>query len=971
MIYLIFKSVYLLNISYNFIMNEVNELNIDEREYQKDIINGFIKRGWIKKEKNNSLQPLDFYDKNELRKFLKKRYKFLIDNDLEISEIFSKIDSKINTNSWFDNNVSGLKDILNEGISTNYTKENEKKPYFLIDLNNPHNNNLSIQEEVWISYRSRVDIINFVNGLPLYIWELKTFKPNSGNLIKKAIAQIQRYVEDENTRIATFNLGLLVSQTIENTYIGSPKTSNEFWFKPIKNSGNFESLLDYFEMKRIIDLIKWGTLFKNEMGEKNRIILRPHQYDSVIKSNDRISQGKGGYIWHTQGSGKTLTISALINSLSHFEGNSSFTTIIDVDRTELVDNMFNTLKSVLKKELGVSLKKAKSASELKNFLSNSKYRGVIVTTTQKFHNWGLLSEREDLLLISDEAHRTHSTPNLIDEKTYLSKINECIPNAIKIGFTGTPIFEGDKKTYDQFGKEIDKYTMKDAEEDGIITKIYFSFAEIKLKLKENADLSGIDNKRLKSSRIPDESLHRNEVLIDEIIKSFTKNKLYHKSQNRKDTYKSMIVTNSIKQGWIIYNKILELNSGIKISFVASPNRSNQEDNLFNFLNNTDKQKKDIENFKDPFSNIEIMIVTDKLLTGYDVPNLRMMYIDKEIKSHNLLQTIARVNRRYKNKNEGFVTSFRNIQGELIEALNTYRNTTNDNEELVKYITSSDSMFDDILKKIENLIPIEYKKTNKSLYINKKAYEIKKMDDYSINKIKLLLDELERVNNIVYNVESKSKKWKVVALLYLRNILNVNGSNWIAMSDEQFAKVLDSVEVDGEIQYSILNKSLDELLSFSKYLPESQSLEILNDAIEKIIKLKSDNSMQEKELLQRLKEIIAAYNKDITDMKKFVNEINKMKSFSERLVNPSKWTKYMIEVLKKYIDNVSFENVTCIDEGFKNVSDNWYTTYQSTKGMKGEIFKILNDKNIMGCDIDNEIIEQMIKEFIENSREVQQ
>lgn len=946
-------------------------MNINENSYQTEILNQFEGLGWSKLNRNSSdlESQLSQFNESLLQDFLFSKYPELKNNEKELSQIFQNI-KKITSSDWYTNNKNGVNLILKNGITTDYRKANGLKPYFLIDFDNWENNILNCQEEVWISYKSRMDIVLYINGLPIYIFELKSFALNKGALIDSAIKQISRYTSVDNEKIMAFNLGLVVSQSIQNTYIGSPELKKEFWFKPISNSGDIESLFKYFSKERIINNIKWGILFKKGI-RKSRILLRPHQYESIIKMNETLTKREGGYVWHTQGSGKTITIAALIASFSHFKNNAGLTTVIDVDRTELVDNIYDTITSFDENNISTNIKKAKSSNDLKIFLSKADYRGVIVTTTQKFGNWGLVSEHNQILLLSDEAHRTHSTDeikSLDQNKTYLEKIDEALPNSLRIGFTGTPIFENEKSTYRQFGKMLHKYTMKDAEYDGIITKIDFSFAEIPLKVSENADLSDINKAHLKSSRIANEAETRNNTLVNEISESFTNNKYEHKYSGNKDTYKAMVVTNSIAQGWIVYNKLLEKLPKVNIKFVATPQMNNQDNDLFNFLSKTDDQKSFISKFKEPDSDIEIMVVTDKLLTGYDVPNLRIMYLDKEIKDHNLLQTIARVNRKYENKDVGMIISFRNIKDELIKALTVYRETTHDNSETIKYIENSEYMFDEKINEFENWFELKKVNENYSFYINELAYEVNNLPEENKIIVMDILHEIFSISQIIYKIEDEIRNYKVKTLILLRGLIIRNEKNetFLSMTDEEFKRVLECVEVDGGITYSLSNKSIDEILELTGIIPPKQLLHKIADKVIKEIKENTDSKEKEKALLEQLKEIIDAYNGSLSSMKKFIEEVNKFKPMIEDLEEPSRWTKFFIETIKNILGEIELEQAKAFDEKIKEVADDWYSTELSQRKVKETIFKLLSSKETFG-NVGVKIIDKIILEFIESSR----
>ncbi len=935
--------------------------NYYEKDFQKELVSLFVSKNWkqIEIDKNECLNK-PFFERS-LTKYLKNKYSISED---EINEIIANINEELSS-SWFKNNKYGIINVIKNGITTKFIRENKKVPYKIIDFKNIKNNAFEIAKEVWIEEHAKVDVVLFINGLPIFVFELKSIM-NDNATLKDAFEQIKTYLETDNPKFATFNVAQIVAKSFSDAKIGSICTSSiDGWYNIFKERKN-DSFFEIFKKNKILNYLRWGVLFSK--NNKVKYILRHHQYDAVLKMQSAILNRKSGYIWHTQGSGKTITISALISSLKFDDKLISNTTIIDVDRITLSNNMFRTLQKIDPEHFNFeSIQKANSRDHLKNYLAKRKYKGIIISTTQKFDNWGEISDRDDLIVISDEAHRTHSTKNYLlndDKKTYLEKINQTLPNALKYGFTGTPIFETDKSTYAMFGECIHQYTMKQAEIDDIIVPIQIQIINAPLKIKKDQKINLSKFKKIRRKKeIIDLSKDRLDFITDEIKKKFVSERNSHYSLGYEDTFKAMVVTNSKKQGHEIYKlllkKIFENNTN-KIHFIAD-DKDRRDAEVHKYLKKTSKNKRfwinDFQNAKTP---IEIIVVVDMLLTGYDVPNLRLMFLDKNIQKHNLLQAITRVNRKFEKKQIGTVFSFKNIKAQLKETLKSYRDTTNDHSNLIQTSKDGEKSIKNLVKKINNDFGFDLTKINF------------KNPLLEVNKIKLELEENNQFNELIREINNLSTiviKWKDKKLekiaLFCKLLFKSNQTkspSFIDISDVEFRKLLNSTEIDKKLIKEVTYVSLDDVLS----LKISDKQIILKIVEKKIIHaIKNDLSILKEErltLFEQLKKIIQDYNNENFDI-----TYEKIQNFGDLILknnNFIEYTKLISKQAKLIINkNFSFKTLQKIDDKFKLNKEIWKQNPSTKKQLKREIREIILENEInLNEDQIQKIISEAFKEI---------
>ncbi len=556
----------------------------------------------------------------------------------------------------------------------------------------------------------RPDVVLFVNGMPLVVIELKNpSKPET--TVHEAFLQLRNYQHDI-PELFTYNQICVVSDMVS-TRAGS-LTANESWFKEWKSIdgkkedravGNFETLFKgLLEPKRLLDVVKNFVCFSGTGPKADKILAGYHQYFAVKKAIQKTKlamrgDGRGGVFWHTQGSGKSLSMVFYAHLLaSELDGP---TVLVLTDRNDLDGQLYGQfLKCV--GFLRQTAVQAESRAHLKEFLKKQRQNGLFFSTIQKFEESDeALSRRRDLIVIADEAHRGHY--GFVEKEKAVRKgdgtietrrmvptariIHDSLPMATFIGFTGTPIDLEDRSTREVFGDYIDIYDMTQAVEDGATRPVYYESRVVHLRLKDVA-LAKIDAvyKRLAEEDAADvdviEQSKRDqsqmEVLLghDDTVKSLVDDILGHYENYREKNLvgKAMIVAYSRPIAIKIYKRFLKLRpewgrSG-KVQVVMTEGNQDPEEWRGIIGTKHDRMERALQ-FKDVDSPFKIAIVVDMWLTGFDVPCLDTMYVYKPMVGHNLMQAIARVNRVYGDKEGGLVVDYIGIASKLKSAMNQY------------------------------------------------------------------------------------------------------------------------------------------------------------------------------------------------------------------------------------------------------------------------------------------------------------
>ena len=594
-------------------------------------------------------------------------------------------------------------DYIQHGVEVRYFVNNEERSglVYIVDYKNPENNSFIVANQ-WTfieNSNKRPDILLFLNGLPVVLVELKSPSREETDA-SEAYAQIRNYMH-EIPSMFIYNCICVMSDHLISK--AGTITSGEDRFMEWKTKDGNKENTQYaqfdtffegmFDKERLLDIIKNFICFSNEGLKQYKILAAYHQYFAVKKaivSTKRATEtdGKGGVFWHTQGSGKSLSMVFYAHLLQ--EALDSPTIVVLTDRNDLDDQLYGQFakcKDFLRQEP----MHAESREHLKLLLDGRQANGIIFTTMQKFEeSHEPLSERRNIVVMADEAHRgQYGLKEKVDAKTGRIKvgtariIRNSLPNATYIGFTGTPISMKDRSTREVFGDYIDVYDMTQAVEDGATRPVYYESRVIKLKLdKETLKLIDTEYDIMANNADPDviqkskRELGQMEAILgnDQTIASLVDDILDHYENYRANllTGKAMIVAYSRPIAMKIYKRILQLRPSWTEKIAVVMTESNKDPEEWREIIGNKRHKEELaKKFKDNDSPLKIAIVVDMWLTGFDVPSLATMYVYKPMKGYNLMQAIARVNRVFADKEGGLVVDYVGIAGALKEAMNDY------------------------------------------------------------------------------------------------------------------------------------------------------------------------------------------------------------------------------------------------------------------------------------------------------------
>lgn len=601
-------------------------------------------------------------------------------------------------------------DYLQNGIPVRYflCGEEHSSIVYLVDYKNPDNNSFVIANQ-WTfieNSKKRPDLVLFLNGLPIVLVELKSPSREETDA-SEAYRQLRNYMQ-EIPSMFVYNAICVMSDQL--TSKAGTITSGEDRFMEWKTKdGDYENTQyaqfdtffeGIFQKERLLDIIKNFICFSNEGINSFKILAGYHQYFAVRKAVEStkkatVTDGKGGVFWHTQGSGKSLSMVFYAHLLQ--EALDSPTIVVLTDRNDLDDQLYGQFAKC-KDFLRQAPMQAESRENLKTLLAGRQANGIIFTTMQKFEESDEpLSERNNIIVMADEAHRGQYG---LAEKIKIVKndagkeeakrvigtariIRNSLPNATYIGFTGTPISSKDRSTREVFGDYIDIYDMTQAVEDGATRPVYYESRVIKLNLDQDIldkidaeyDLMALnaDNEVIEKSK---RELGQMEAVLgnDNTIDSLVCDILEHYENNRENllTGKAMIVAYSRLIAMKIYKRILEIHPdwSEKVGVVMTSGNNDPEE-WRQIIGNKHHRDELAKKFKDNNSPMKIAIVVDMWLTGFDVPSLATMYVYKPMAGHNLMQAIARVNRVFRDKEGGLVVDYVGIATALKQAMNDY------------------------------------------------------------------------------------------------------------------------------------------------------------------------------------------------------------------------------------------------------------------------------------------------------------
>ena len=751
-----------------------------------------------------------------------------------------------------------------------------------IDTENISNNTFHAMEEFTITngkYRNRFDIVFFINGIPVIFQENKS--PKKDNAVEEGIGQVKRYHE-ESKEILKLLQAFVITNNLHFSY-------GPTWFSSVKDTynyreeqeGDYKRLVEsFFDRQRTIKLILDYVQFLYKDNQLQKVMLKPHQIRAVEKIIQRAEEEDKlrGLIWHTQGSGKTLTMITAAKLIMENPKFQNPTILMIVDRNELEQQLFKNIESVK-----LPVKRAESKKDLEARLRED-YRGLIISTIHKFDDFPPnLNTRKNIFVFIDEAHRTTGG----DLGNHLMA---ALPNATIIGFTGTPRATGKANTFLTFGKDdenlyLDKYSIAESIKDGTTLRLHYTHGPNEYLINQETlekDLEALKNKaddvetldkaiENLSSKIILEDPKRIEEIAKVIAKHFRENV-------EPNGYKAFVVAVS-RKACVLYKKALDKYLPPEYSKVVISRSNNDDIELKKHHLDPEQERQVRENFKDPNKLPKILIVTDKLLTGFDAPILYCLYLDKIMRDHVLLQTIARVNRPYEKdglkKPAGLIVDFVGILSDLKKALefdskdlSEIAQAIQDIEKLKEEFTKlmEDSKY--IIIKFSNIKPeyrsqaiIDYFKADDNRYYEFKNLYRKIKDIYDILSpdpfLSPYLDEFEKLTEIYQVAKSwfepsspaeKELSEKVKQLIYKHSSVRMDFiSEEIYEIDDKLIKRLKAG--DDTINVYNLVKSLEKDLE-----EEEEKKPYIKPLKEKLQDLKERYNLRQIETHQMLEEL---------------------------------------------------------------------------------------------------------------------
>ncbi len=874
----------------------------------------------------------EFINKDLLLECLRKINK--VKNDDVLIEAINII-TRLENPSLFERNYAFHKHLV-DGITIE-SKDYEVNPLIkLVDFNHPENNVFQVCHQVKFkeSKNTRIpDIIIYINGIPLVIMELKSFDEDATNAtLEHAYAQLGANSESDGYRydiptLFNYNTFLVISDGVT-TKVGTLTSKIDRYneWKSVSGEKGYDSscvtklniLIDgLFDKVRLLDVIKNNLFFIQDKNSKPiKILSQYHQYFGVNKALNSIidaikpnGNGKAGIVWHTQGSGKSFSMIMLAHRLLIDKRLNVPTIVVLTDRIDLDDQLSKTFYSA-RQYLKCEPVLATSRKDLVEKLNNIKQGGVILTTVGKFDKEKLpKNERNNIIVMTDEAHRGHygiyetvryEKNKENDEMEAIFKygvekyIREALPNATFIGFTGTPVSTKDKQTTDIFGDIIDVYDMTQSVIDGSTVKLYYESRLAKvwtnddvlkeideyyndLEKSEKADRNSIERSKHEMSKI--------KVILedDDMIDLFAKDILAHYDERKNFLNgKAMIVCQTRTAAAKLYQKIVdELRPDMKEQVILVATESNKDtEKERELFKNSDYRKELGDEFKKDDSKYKIAIVCDMWLTGFDVPDLDVMYFIKRLKSYNLMQAIARVNRVYPGKFYGLIVDYIGLAKALDDALTEYtdRDRENNCQDVKKEIYN-------ILKEKLSILNEWFYKIDKAKFFSKNSLtrfnaiqegtefilSDKKREDSFIQDLSLTIKQAFVVCGGIVTEDEKNDVYYYLAIRsYILKLRTKTGSVTIKEMNEYVSNLLADAIKGDEVKVLTSGKdtsinvidllSAEKIEELRKKNPPLVFVEIVKKLLERAIaESRKNNFFKSQDYSKRLRKILEKYN----------------------------------------------------------------------------------------------------------------
>ena len=876
-----------------------------------------------------------------LRNFLLFRYGSENITENEITSAVNRI--KNISSNLYDENKKVL-DLICNGFTLRRDDPSQKDLFIqLIDFDEPETNLFSIVNQLEVKGREQLRIpdgIVYVNGIPLVVLEFKSaIKENT--TIEDAYKQLTVRYRRDIPELFKYNAFVVISDGA-NTKMGSLFSPYEFFYawrkveSTDKDVDGISSLMTMvnglFRMDRLVSVIKDFVYFPDSTDKETKIVCRYPQYFAATKLFHSIKDamkpngnGKGGIYFGATGCGKSYTMVFLSRMIMKSKEFNSPTIVVITDRTDL-DTQLSKLFLESKNFIGdenikcIEARDDENKTGLKQELRNRASGGVYLTTIQKFsEDIKLLSDRSNIICISDEAHRSQ---NNLDEKVVINDekgivehkygfahfLHESFPNATYVGFTGTPIDEMEQV----FGDVVDTYTMKESVADGITVNLVYEGRAAKVfldhkKLQEienyysQCEAQGANENQIEQSKKAVTSLEvilRDPDVIKEIAKDFVEHYETRVREGASVLGKAMFVCSSREVAFDLWKAIValrpewnekksidpsdkDLKPIEKIKMVMTENKAKDIPELFQLLGNSDTRKEYDRQFKNEKSNFKIAIVCDMWLTGFDIPCLDTIYIYKPLQKHTLIQTISRVNRVYKGKEKGLIVDYIGIKRAMNEALRRYtgdeQEEFEDSDKAVVIVKDQLSVLNAMFNKFNPLLYYKGTPLQQLETLNNAVEYVQLTDDLE----KRFMDAVKRMKkayNLCSSSEliSKDERDQVNFYIAVRAILfkltKGNAPDITTMNNHVLAILQEAIKSDGVEELFQVGKQINFDLFDPKYLEKINKIQLPNTkikALEQLLKqaineYKKTNKVKATEFSERLNSLIIAYNNRFAD-----------------------------------------------------------------------------------------------------------
>ncbi|MFB6245765.1 MAG: type I restriction endonuclease subunit R [Candidatus Nanohaloarchaea archaeon] len=847
----------------------------------------------------------------------------------------------------------------------------------------------------------RPDIVLFLNGLPVGILELKDPTNHSADL-KTAYKQVMNKYQRDIPKLFHYTEFVAVAD-MDGARIGTLDTPWE-WFSNwnyVEDEGDTRPEMSAaevlvrgaFDKERMTDLIQNYILFTEEDGEMKKILAAYHQYYSVERAIDSTKNKlfsddrRIGTVWHTQGSGKSFSMVFYANKARRLEELENPTIVVVTDRTALDNQIKETFDTA-----GFRTSQANSKEELRDLLQTGA-GGLIFTLVHKFNtdedenHMPELNDRENVIVIADEAHRTQYKALAEQMRKY------ALPNASFLGFTATPIEKEDRSTYTAFGNVISEYTIPQSVADGSTVPIYYESRMAKLQIndeeiKEQFDelmeskSDDLENKMAgrwsRLRKIIENNDERFEKISEDIVEHFN---------NRDLKGKGMVVAISRKAAYKYKQHIDEIEGSPETAVVIT--------NPEQYIDDPESERKLKKRFKDPEDPLRIAIVCQKWTTGFDVPCLHTMYIDRPMKNHNLMQTIGRVNRVYKDKPGGLIVDYIGIGDNLRQAMDKF--TTEVRERTLQDIDSAVEQLEEKHAKVSEY----FQKTDYEEWPDKRGKDLTRLIRKAENEV---LEQVEEEKEFYDDVKSFEKAYTLIsphqeALRYqedkvffeavrdsLKKVETLGKEGYTMEEEEKTDSAMErlvSEEIDVEKMVDIvgIEKDYDRRAVLSQEFmeelaeeqPENVRLKILKRIVENEIEDRKIKNMAKYESFEeRLDETLNKYHQNFLTTKEVIKQLeeyaNELREEAEKEeedeLTPEERAFYdaISEKGDKKISEEELKEIaTELKTRLKDKADIDWTSRRSLKSeMRSEVKSILRNRGFKPSEYDP-LVDPIVKQ----------